>query len=247
MPGNNPRLGSAQELISGETHQINTCLKGFLHRRLVSHAKLGRIKQAARAKVVDHRHSGKVSHLANFDQRGFGCKTNDLEIGAVGAHDEGSRLLQGGFIIIEVHPVCGTNFDQARAGLLHDIRYAESPPISTSWLRAMITARRRARAVRTSKTAAALLLTTRAASAPVRRWSKDFSMHQAAASPPICQVIFKVGVPLRSLAGGLQGSHAERGAPKVGVDDHTRGIDDRAQGGRGPLPEQTTRPLKEGF
>ena len=93
------------------------------------------------------------------------------------------------------------------------------PPISTLSPRLTSTSRPRAREARTSRTAAALLLTTMADSAPQSRaitWAMRLWRDPALAGG---EVELQVGGH-RLLVDG------ERGAAEVGVEQHARGVDD---------------------
>ena len=105
----------------------------------------------------------------------------------------------------------------------------KAPPISMSSPREVGTSLPRARLLRTRSTAAALLFTTVAASAPVRRQSCSFEMIVAVAAPPRSEIVFEIA----GRAGG--GCHSfdrlarEHGAAEIGVEHRAGQVEHRPQ------------------
>src|ERR1700688_4127244 len=93
-------------------------------------------------------------------------------------------------------------------------------PISISSPRETMTSPFLASAARTSRTAAAQLLTTMADSAPVRRSS-------AFAAGAGCEIIFEIAVLRGRAAEFFYRGFGERGPAEVGVEDDAGGVDDR--------------------
>ena len=69
---------------------------------------------------------------------------------------------------------------------------------------------------------------------------KRFSMNIARASASFLQIILQTAVTSGGILHRLPGPSTQRGPPQVGMNDDTRSIDNRPQGGPGPLPQQRT-------
>ncbi len=162
LPQQNPRLGPAQQLVTGEAAHIGPC-----HR-------LGQLRGAGAAEPRSQNRAPPLpGQSAQLGQETAWVKpTTRKLLGCTLSSTWASprpgrrRSRPGGSCWWCPPPPAGPAAGQ-------DVGHPEAPPISTSSPREMATPRPAARAERRRNTAAALLLTTRAASAPVRAHRRD--------------------------------------------------------------------------
>ena len=123
-----PGLGSAQQLVPAEQHQVHAGLQAGLHCGLVRDAERGEVDQGPAAQVLDQEEAMGVGEVGQALQgRGAG-EARDPEVAGMGAQeDPGVGVLgQGLLVVAQVGAVGGPDLDQPRAALGHHVRHPEA-------------------------------------------------------------------------------------------------------------------------
>ena len=119
-------LWTAQKFISRKTYDVDSLQESILDRQLSFQSKSSRVDQRSGTKVVNDRNFVAMSKFGNFGKSRYGCETDDLEIGLMRQQDQIGTFLDGGFIILQVGAIGGTNFDQFCTGKTHHFGNAKT-------------------------------------------------------------------------------------------------------------------------
>src|SRR5512141_1677935 len=82
------RLRTTEQFIAREADKIDSSSQRLLHGRFVSKSIFCRVEQCSRTKIIHNNDISFMSNIHNFFQFRFFSEANDLEVTAVGTHDE---------------------------------------------------------------------------------------------------------------------------------------------------------------
>ena len=124
--GGQPRLRSAEQLVTGEEDQVRARCEALLGHRLVPDAELRRVQQRARAEVVQEGHPMRRAHRCDVGQRRFVGEAGHAEVGAVHHQQRGGLLCDGALVVRCVGAIDGSYFHEPCAALHEHVRYPEA-------------------------------------------------------------------------------------------------------------------------
>lgn len=240
-PGDDARLGAAEEFIAGEGDEIHACHKGFLDGGFVSQAVGGGVEEGAGAEVFDVGEAVGVGEGREFGAGGFGVEAEDAEVGGVGGEKEGDGLLrEGGFVIAEVDAVGCTDFNEFGAGLGQHVGDAEAAADFDELGAGDEDAAAFGEGGEDEQDGGGVVVDDEGGFGAGEAFEQVFGMAVAGATGAFGEVVFQVGVAERGVH-GLDGRAAKGGAAQVGVEDDAGGVDDGLEGGGRPGVEEVGR------
>lgn len=170
-------LRAAQELVAAESHDIAASVQHFPDRRFMRQSPCGQIDEQAAADIVDAGQAVVMGQAGQVRSGNTLGKTDDAVITGVNLHESRRIFADGPFVVGQMSLVGRTDFADTAAALFDDVGNPEGAADFDEFPRDTTTSRPAAMLDRVKRTAAALLLTTMASSAPVssqrssRTWS----------------------------------------------------------------------------
>ena len=116
-----PGLGSAQQLVPGEGHQVGAGGHAVLHGRLGGKPIARRVEKGAAAQIIHHGQSDAVCQRHHVRQRHLRGEADLLEVGRVNTQQERRLRADGVPEVAQVRAVGGPHLDQVSAALTQHI------------------------------------------------------------------------------------------------------------------------------